>query len=355
MALAYKLYLAAWYTDNNNNTDAHAKAHFSSQRPMLGICLKRYKVDKNGIPSRLKTKVDIPLEMRPPHFAAENNGSDESGLSSDLKLTLQAVVCHRGNYVTSGHYIALVRDTSRRRSTQQEANGTNAAQDTWLRLDDIAAERVSTVDIEQALQNEWPYLLFYQVLPIEHEEHPEQPPPYSEPSEQLDIVGEKLAGLQSNSRKSLELADWTSRRASIALSDGTRSRTSQPDVLSPTLSTRNDNATNGIIMEQVSSTPPNPHDDVKADGAPSPRPQRRTKGSRPNSDASDKLFSRITSRLSRDKLAGTEVIVTDELEDDGVSFKESESKPKERERKSIFKGGSLVHKKKGPDRECRMM
>lgn len=50
----------------------------------------------------------------------------------------------------------------------------------WLRFDDLAKDRISYVDIHQALKNEVPYLLFYQVLPIEDELLSETNGPMSE-------------------------------------------------------------------------------------------------------------------------------------------------------------------------------
>jgi hypothetical protein len=52
----------------------------------------------------------------------------------------------------------------------------------WLRFDDLAKERISYVDIHQALKDEVPYLLFYQVQPIEDDSVSERgdPPTYDE-------------------------------------------------------------------------------------------------------------------------------------------------------------------------------
>lgn len=307
---------------------------------MLGICLKRYTISKEGNPCRLKTRIDIPLEMIPPHFAAEEQDQDD-GASTSLKLTLQAVVCHRGPHVTSGHYIALVRDSS------------SSANDVWWRIDDIANDRVTTVDIKQALQTEWPYLLFYQVLPIDHSEPFEMPPPYSEPGEPVTHMGEKLAGLQNLNRSSLDAPDWTSRRASTAPSDSSQSRNSDAIAQTTVISTRSSNVAG---TEQVPPTP-GTSDETKSDGTTGVRTQQRTKESRPNSVASDKMFSRIASRLSRDKLADAEV-TTAEIPDDSASFKEQKGKVKEKKQKhkGLSRGGSLKkNKKKAPDRECIMM
>jgi hypothetical protein len=52
----------------------------------------------------------------------------------------------------------------------------------WLRFDDLARDRISYVDIHQALKDEVPYLLFYQVQPIDDDPVSERgdPPTYDE-------------------------------------------------------------------------------------------------------------------------------------------------------------------------------
>ncbi|ETN40415.1 uncharacterized protein HMPREF1541_04692 [Cyphellophora europaea CBS 101466] len=152
--------LIPWYTDNTPSNDAQVAAHFSSVRPVLGLCLKRYTF-QNGRPARLGTYVDIPVEIGLPHFIQEDHMEDGTNFGN-FKLSLQSVVCHRGESVDSGHYIALVRGTTR-------APENVAAGDTkhWLRFDDLAPQRITLVDIHQALREETPYLLFYQILPID--------------------------------------------------------------------------------------------------------------------------------------------------------------------------------------------
>lgn len=203
-----------------------------------------------GVGSRLDTYIDIPLEMRLPHFISDDCGHDEEGFEpnfTNFKLSLLSVICHRGSSLDAGHYISLVRgetanvspgSTVHMQATQpqaaQAAHNTQTPQPSetttsleaikaaqgasnqprppttnytqeepqsdsngipkevkrppqepfWLRCDDLAKERVSPVDIHQALKDEAPYLLFYQVLPIEDDPISESeqgdPPPYEE-------------------------------------------------------------------------------------------------------------------------------------------------------------------------------
>ncbi|OAX80554.1 hypothetical protein ACJ72_05107 [Emergomyces africanus] len=153
--------LIPWYTDNILS-DAQSAIHFSSRRPILGICLKRYSVLPNGNAVRLNTFVDIPIEIGLPHFIQDDEMENEGPLYGNFKLSLQAVICHRGNSVESGHYIALVRGTG---LNVPEDNSSEYCRH-WMRFDDLTHERITLLDIEKALVEESPYLLFYQILPI---------------------------------------------------------------------------------------------------------------------------------------------------------------------------------------------
>lgn len=87
--------------------------------------------------------------------------SEDGPLFGNFKLSLQAAVCHRGKSVHSGHYVSLVRS--------HEKENLDSPGDSWLRLDDLDRDRVTFVNVQEFLQKESPYLLFYQVQPIEDE------------------------------------------------------------------------------------------------------------------------------------------------------------------------------------------
>ena len=126
----------------------------------------------SGKAVRLDTFVDIPTEIGLPHFIQDDSMDAEGPIYGNFKLSLQAIVCHRGTSVDSGHYIAIVRGTS---AGAAPASSHGAEQNTsntpryWMRFDDLAKERVTLVDIEQALKYESPYLLFYQILPVDED------------------------------------------------------------------------------------------------------------------------------------------------------------------------------------------
>ncbi|KAK8855535.1 cysteine proteinase [Apiospora arundinis] len=165
--------LIPWHSTSDAQepqNDLEVARHFS-QRPVVGICLKRYMVDENGVPKRQNTFIDIPDSLRLPHFIVDDRHVEENGLSTDYKLVLQSVVCHRGDSLHSGHYISFVRVapkllTDNRRHDSDPPPDYEEAQ--WVLFDDLSYEnRVSTVDdIKQSLKDEMPYLLFYQIVPI---------------------------------------------------------------------------------------------------------------------------------------------------------------------------------------------
>lgn len=196
--------VTAWYTTNVPTNDSQVAAHFSSTRPVLGICLKRYAMDRHGRPTRQNTKIDIPLQIALPHFIRDDNSSDGAPIFGNFNLVLQSMVCHRGTSVTSGHYISIIRGGSQIKDVVPEPiDGNDSppeyAGDKWIRFDDLASERVSYVDIDVALEKEMPYLLFYQVQPLfEEEDTINRPPSYEDSAIAMaePVTPEKKAALE---------------------------------------------------------------------------------------------------------------------------------------------------------------
>jgi len=140
---------------------------------MVGICLKRYTMTPEGIPKRQNTLIDIPDCMRLPHFMVvdKKEGQASNGLSQEYKLVLQSVVCHRGDSLHSGHYVAFARVapkllTDNRRHDHDPPPDYEEEQ--WVMFDDLSIDkRVTYVDdIRKCLREEMPYLLFYQIVPM---------------------------------------------------------------------------------------------------------------------------------------------------------------------------------------------
>ncbi len=175
--------------------DAQVAAHFSSTRPILGICLKRYAMAENVQPIRQNTLVDIPLQIALPHFIQDDKSTQDGPLFGNFKLVLQSMVCHRGQSVHAGHYISVVRGTAkpleedpvsgiRPRSDSQPPE---YREDRWIKFDDLAEPRVSYVDIDQFMTTEMPYLLFYQVQPLIDDDSEVRPPSYQDSAIALNL------------------------------------------------------------------------------------------------------------------------------------------------------------------------
>ena len=139
----------------------------------------------NGRAVRRNTHIDVPLEIGLPHFVQDDNSSEDGPIFGNFKLSLQSVVCHRGNSVHSGHYVSLVRSpASPTIPVATDGPPTEPEKDKWMLFDDLAKERVKFVDIEKALKAESPYLLFYQVQPLDGDpgniEDRDKPPSYTD-------------------------------------------------------------------------------------------------------------------------------------------------------------------------------
>ena len=165
----------AWYATSNNepSNDAEVATNFD-QRPVVGISLKRYLVTRNGEPDRHDTPIDIPDSLRLPRFMVQDDAKfdeDPSGLSREYKLVLQSVVCHRGKSLHSGHYISFARVAPKLLKDNRQHDHDpppDYEEPQWVKFDDLEVDgRVTMVeDIGEALRQEMPYLLFYQIVPM---------------------------------------------------------------------------------------------------------------------------------------------------------------------------------------------
>ncbi|KAL1626530.1 hypothetical protein SLS54_002692 [Diplodia seriata] len=315
-----------WYTDNAPANDAQVAAHFAAKRPILGICLKRYSMLPNGLPVRRGTFIDIPLEIALPHFISDDRMQEEGPLFGNFQLVLQSVVCHRGASVDSGHYISLVRGQTPAavgsRDGPENYRPDNDDEHTpWMRFDDLAKERVTYVDIHQALKEETPYLLFYQVCPIDEELARGDPPTYEEANSEAGGRDDTI--LAEKGELAIDTSDWEPSRPSLELTEN--------HILSPSQevpgsndsargrSSFNSTRRNSIAFDENSlasraaTGPPTPADETRTSFLSSRRGSKATKKSsggsksRPTSQSGEGrlsiTMSRLTGRKSRDKLS----------------------------------------------------
>ncbi|KAL1608398.1 hypothetical protein SLS60_003340 [Paraconiothyrium brasiliense] len=330
--------LIPWYTDNVPKTDAQVAAHFSSKRPVLGICLKRYTMLPNGTPKRLNTYVDIPLEIGLPHFISDDRMKEEGPLFGNFKLVLQSVVCHRGVSVDSGHYVSLIRankpPSQKRPSTSQTE--TDIEEDPWLRFDDLSNPRVVDIDVQKALRDESPYLLFYQVQPIDEELASRGDPPSYDEVQSVTLSTapskETLSSETDATATDTETGEWEKVSSVEALSSIVGSI---PDSEVPGRNSMSSNRRSSVAIEDLESSISN-----VARGRPPPTPdeqrtnflsasRRSSKAwlsgskSRPTSESGENrlsmTLSRLTGRGSKDKLVASDngsedpVIVVNEV------------------------------------------
>lgn len=315
---------------------------------------------------RLSTKIDIPVEIGLPHFIQDDHMDEEGPLYGNFKLSLQSVVCHRGNSVNSGHYISLVRGTN---MAVDNATSATSALDTkhWMRFDDLASRRITLVDIEQALKEETPYLLFYQIVPIDGDPgritEGEQAPFYAG-SETQD------SGIGGLSRTSLSLTSTrdeipSSGRPSFEITayEGPRGRPGE-------LETRRQSVT----FDQTIKEPEEPSLPVQKSSQPMSRPashhRSNSSHTRRASQASDMLSKSLsmlslTAKRSKEALtpdtAGPAVLVQqtprsvmDPTQAPAATRKDGK-REKSRSRLGKTAGASGKSKHQKPDRECSVM
>ena len=281
----------------------------------------------NGRAVRRNTHIDVPLEIGLPHFVQDDNSSEDGPVFGNFKLSLQSVVCHRGNSVHSGHYVSLVRSpapsiiplaTDGSASTQGSPN--DPEQDSWMLFDDLAKERVKFVDIEKALRAESPYLLFYQVQPLDGDpgniEEGDKPPSYTD-SESKDSGVAGSSEKEESKRTILEDPEDGGRSSLESGVDDLRGRPSLTRERRPS-NFLTDNNTESIKPDQRQDTPgTSPRNGIRSFAA-SRRNSKihnadaRIRTSSPNGEPLEKRLSasltRLAGRFAKDKPEGAVLI-----------------------------------------------
>jgi Ubiquitin carboxyl-terminal hydrolase len=339
------------------------------------MCLKRYSVLPNGNAIRLNTYIDIPTQIGLPHFIQDDALDEDGLLYGNFKLLLQSVVCHRGNSLDSGHYIALVRGTNSTAapstSHSSDANSllSSDSSEQWMRFDDLAPERITRVNIEQALKEESPYLLFYQIVPVDdnssmHETLGDKRTSFIREPEDFKAYVEKepTTNLEPPSDTdtyvpSVRLSfDLSSLRPPQESTENLNFSDSQDK-----LTTNNNNAnvgSNAILRDAFSHrrslSLPRKNKDSQS--------RSRSRGGDQSGDKRiSAAFSKLTMRMSKDKATDENDGLTDTEDVPSVLVEETEVKEEKRGRESAYKnnnGKQRQRSRKGrnnPDRECVMM
>ncbi|KAF8004422.1 hypothetical protein HF325_001870 [Metschnikowia pulcherrima] len=160
------LRLMPFYTDDNqlnnaNESVARNTHEFANRRPVLPICLKRYSFSTtDNFANRSQRKIVIPPVIDLPLFLADDD-SDTKENSSSFKLILESAVCHRGTTIQSGHFVSAVRKNAHVENESLE----ESLSASWYLYDDLKSNRVVTKTFSEIFESEWPYMLFYRLVP----------------------------------------------------------------------------------------------------------------------------------------------------------------------------------------------
>lgn len=234
-----------------------------------------------------------------------------------IRLSLQSVICHRGNEIHRGHYVSFIRGTSSadgdstsKRKLSNSSRPPTYQEERWIKFDDCATPRVSYCDIEKALKEETPYLLFYQVqptydsVPLGSEESPpsytdsgiamtvEQPSPAAGDAGNI-AQGGYFDGASDDSGHNIRFSSELERpgRNSLGLPEDRRGSVATETTFNSTSSTRNDDT----------SAPATPNEETTAQRM--SRAAARFAGksgskSRPQSQSGENRISATFSRLA---------------------------------------------------------
>ena len=331
----------------------------------------------NGQAVRRSTHIDIPLEIGLPHFIQDDTVPDGAGFGN-FKLSLQSVVCHRGDRVDSGHYVSLIRGEASN-ATNVETAAESSPGERWMLFDDLANERIRYVDIEKALREESPYLLFYQVQPIEGDpgniEAGEKPPSYTSDGNDSGIAG-LSQGNNDGSISNGEHLEVGRPSFDGHASDGPRGRssiTSERRLSVAFTDTSFSSARGEVSAEDPIDGPRNTKSfPLSRRGS---KTSKKTSKSRPGSQSGDNRisasFTRLAGRLAKEKPAGTvdaphstmprdpTVITASEAEvANGTETAKTRKESKEKVKNISAQSPQLVKGKKKtekPDRECTIM
>jgi hypothetical protein len=94
----------------------------ANEKPILGICLKRYGYDarrqqpyRNGrtyytFVTALTCSICIPKYIELSNFVTHDEDKLGGGVQKKYRLVFYSTVCHRGQYVHSGHYVSVIWD-----------------------------------------------------------------------------------------------------------------------------------------------------------------------------------------------------------------------------------------------------
>lgn len=180
--------LPHFISDNCGHEDEHFEPNFTNFKLKLlaVICHRGSSLDRGHYISLVRGDADVPISSivevqatksqvadftQPPQATQPTQASQPSETASfaqPIPLTKEASGQPNPSTTKDAQENPSTSSPPGPNQNPQESSHT-AKEAPWLRFDDLAKDRVSYVDIHQALKNEVPYLLFYQVQPTEED------------------------------------------------------------------------------------------------------------------------------------------------------------------------------------------
>lgn len=111
--------------EQGNAIETQAPQNFPDWHLMLPIVLNRYRYDQRGNSHKINTIIDIPPQIEFNRFVNRNTDYPICGTCGrrvECVMRLQSAVCHKGNSVHAGHYIAYAKSSN---SINNNSNNNN--------------------------------------------------------------------------------------------------------------------------------------------------------------------------------------------------------------------------------------
>ncbi|KAI9274364.1 ubiquitin carboxyl-terminal hydrolase-domain-containing protein [Phascolomyces articulosus] len=155
--------------EQGNSIETQTPQNFPDWHLMLPIVLNRYRYDQQGNSHKIKTIIDIPEQIEFNRFVNRNTDYPVCGTCGrrvECVMRLQSAVCHKGDSVYSGHYIAYAKA-----SNNTDNLSTSDDNEIWLKFDDLdATKRVRTIigrhGTVQAELSRDAYVVFYELVKL---------------------------------------------------------------------------------------------------------------------------------------------------------------------------------------------
>ncbi|KAG2225603.1 hypothetical protein INT45_013714, partial [Circinella minor] len=171
--------------EQGNAIETQTPQSFPDWHLMLPIVLNRYRYDQRGNSHKINTLIDIPPQIEFNRFVNRNTDYPICGTCGrrvECVMRLQSAVCHKGNSVHAGHYIAYAKSSnsindnnsnnnSNITNHQENDNDNEICNNSLSYLDDLdPTKRIRTIigqhgTVRAELARD-AYMLFYELVKL---------------------------------------------------------------------------------------------------------------------------------------------------------------------------------------------